>query len=88
MYIGYYWFNRLLVLYQSAIIGSIGYLTHRILQQKTHIHRICIWSIEAGDAHTILVRDDGLALAFGDNDQGQCDIPPIPAGERYILVVY
>ena len=32
---------------------------------------------------TVLLRDDGVALAFGDNAYGQCNVPPVPEGRRY-----
>ena len=38
----------------------------------------------AGMDHTILLLDDGTAVAFGNNWNGQCDIPRLPAGASYI----
>eukprot|EP00927_Polykrikos_kofoidii_P059408 TRINITY_DN54568_c0_g1_i1.p1 TRINITY_DN54568_c0_g1~~TRINITY_DN54568_c0_g1_i1.p1 ORF type:complete len:477 (+),score=68.95 TRINITY_DN54568_c0_g1_i1:57-1487(+) len=39
----------------------------------------------AGEAHTVLIRSDGVALAFGSNKQGQCVIPPLPSSAlRYV----
>ena len=38
----------------------------------------------AGAAHAVLIRDDGAAVAFGENDDGQCDVPALPAGRRYM----
>ena len=31
-----------------------------------------------GGNHTVLVRSDGAALAFGHNGAGQCEIPDLP----------
>ena len=33
--------------------------------------------------HTVLLRSDGLAVACGRNDFGQCDIPPLDEGASY-----
>ena len=40
----------------------------------------------AGYNHTVLLKSDGNAVAFGDNSYGQCDIPPLEAGMSYIQV--
>ena len=37
----------------------------------------------AGFSHTVLLRSDGQAVAFGWNDDGQTDVPPLPAGLYY-----
>jgi hypothetical protein len=42
-------------------------------------------SAAAGDAHTVLLRNDGQALAFGQDDWGVCAVPPLPAGLRYMM---
>ena len=34
----------------------------------------------AGDLHTVLLRDDGEAVAFGLNRLGRCEVPPRTAG--------
>merc|ERR1719324_180002 len=36
--------------------------------------------LAAGSNHTVLVRDDGEALCFGQNGSGQCNVPPPAAG--------
>ena len=36
------------------------------------------------ECHSLLVRDDGEAVAFGANDHGQCDVPLRPEGTRYV----
>ena len=38
----------------------------------------------AGEYHTVLLRDDGEAVAFGHNGVGQCAVPARPAGTRYV----
>eukprot|EP00929_Paragymnodinium_shiwhaense_P093398 TRINITY_DN5354_c1_g1_i1.p1 TRINITY_DN5354_c1_g1~~TRINITY_DN5354_c1_g1_i1.p1 ORF type:complete len:355 (+),score=92.51 TRINITY_DN5354_c1_g1_i1:49-1113(+) len=38
----------------------------------------------AGQYHTIAIQDDGVAVAIGDNNWGQCEVPELPAGIRYI----
>jgi hypothetical protein len=35
--------------------------------------------VSAGYCHTALLRSDGVALAFGNNDSGQCDLPLEPS---------
>ena len=37
----------------------------------------------AGGYHTVLLKSDGTAAAFGDNDSGQCNIPALPEGVTY-----
>ena len=38
----------------------------------------------AGSGHSLLLRDDGEAIAFGANAYGQCTVPLRPAGTRYV----
>ena len=38
----------------------------------------------AGVWHGIRLRDDGVAVAFGTNSAGECDVPTSPAGTRYV----
>ena len=38
----------------------------------------------ASYAHTVLLRSDGQAVAFGFNHCGQCDVPALPPGTQYI----
>ena len=40
----------------------------------------------AGEHHTVLVLDDGTLLTFGDNADGQCDVPP-SLGKRKVQEV-
>ena len=40
--------------------------------------------VAAGDAHTVLLRSDGAAMAFGSNDDGQCDVPDLAPGMQYV----
>ena len=34
--------------------------------------------------HTVILRSDGDAVAFGLDDHGQCSVPPLPSGVRYV----
>jgi alpha-tubulin suppressor-like RCC1 family protein len=36
--------------------------------------------------HTVLLRSDGVAVACGRNNQGQCNIPPLDEGLSYSSV--
>ena len=38
-------------------------------------------------SHSVLICDDGEAIAFGDNKYGQCNVPTLPSGKRYSSVV-
>ena len=38
----------------------------------------------AGNHHSLLLRDDGQAVAFGRNSGQQCNIPALPAGVCYV----
>ena len=40
----------------------------------------------AGLDHTVLLLEDGTAVACGNNCHGQCDIPNLPEGKTYIQV--
>ena len=40
----------------------------------------------AGDFHIVLLKSNGKAVAYGSNDAGQCDIPPLPARLRYTRI--
>ncbi len=37
----------------------------------------------SGFQRTVLLRDDGIAVTFGDTRYGQCDVPALPAGTCY-----
>ena len=39
--------------------------------------------ISAGDAHTVLLRSNGSAVAIGSNESGECNMQPLPAGMTY-----
>mmetsp|Transcript_101946 Transcript_101946/g.318610 ORF Transcript_101946/g.318610 Transcript_101946/m.318610 type:complete len:105 (-) Transcript_101946:104-418(-) len=34
--------------------------------------------------HSVLLLDDGAALAFGVRSRGLCDVPALPSGRRYV----
>ena len=39
--------------------------------------------LSCGDRHVVILRSDGRALATGNNDYGQCDVPELVGGETY-----
>ena len=39
--------------------------------------------LAAGGGHTVLLRSDGNAIAFGKNDAEQCQIPLLDEGRYY-----
>ena len=41
-------------------------------------------ALAAGDAHLLLVRQDGTAAAVGANEQGQAAVPALPPGVKYV----
>lgn len=43
-------------------------------------------SVSAGLDHSLALRCDGTVEAWGNNDFGQCDVPPLPAGLTYVEV--
>ncbi|CAK0790758.1 unnamed protein product [Prorocentrum cordatum] len=43
--------------------------------------------VAAGPEHTVLLRSDGTAVAFGSNDRGQCAVPALDGGLSYTQVV-
>ena len=43
--------------------------------------------VAAGGLHTVLLRSDGCAIAFGENQYGQCAIPALDGEKRDIQVV-
>ena len=42
--------------------------------------------VSAGGSHTVLLRSDGSAVAFGINVEGQCNIPKLEQGVSYTQV--
>ena len=40
--------------------------------------------VSAGLMHTVLLRSDGNAVAFGWNEDGRCDVPPLVPGLGYV----
>lgn len=41
-------------------------------------------AVAAGLSHTVLVRHDGRAVAFGANEHGQCNVPALDENTRYV----
>ena len=41
---------------------------------------------QAGFDHTVLLREDGTVVAIGDDSEGQCSVPALPPGRKYIAV--
>ena len=39
--------------------------------------------VAVGDEHTVLLKSDGTAAAFGGNCRGQCNIPALADGVKY-----
>ena len=61
------------------------------VRQYSHFHRLCTddaWHVPrlngAGENHTVLIRSNGIAVACGDDGAGQCDIPALNGGLKYI----
>ncbi|MFT4543264.1 MAG: hypothetical protein ACI835_005734 [Planctomycetota bacterium] len=42
--------------------------------------------ISAGAKHTLALRSDGTIAAWGNNGDGQCDVPALPTGLTYVEV--
>lgn len=59
---------------EALVLGPVG---NRHLRSPT-LPAGCIFeSVAAGAGHAILVRSDGQALAWGDEEEGQCEIPQL-----------
>ncbi len=50
------------------------------------------WNVEqvvqvaAGDSHSAARRADGMVVAWGNNDLGQCNVPALPPGLTFVAV--
>src|SRR5262245_54234235 len=42
--------------------------------------------VSAGGGHTVVRRSDGSVVAWGDNLDGQCNVPALPPGLSYVEV--
>jgi alpha-tubulin suppressor-like RCC1 family protein len=43
-------------------------------------------AIAAGNAHYLALRKDGTIAAWGNNQHGQCDVPPLPPNTAYVEI--
>ena len=43
-------------------------------------------TLGGGAGRTVLLRNDGTAIAVGGNGCGQCNVPDLPAGAQYVAV--
>jgi len=50
------------------------------------MQRAAYTAIAAGYNHTLACRSDGACVAFGWNNNGQCNVPPLPPGVRFVEV--
>jgi hypothetical protein len=43
-------------------------------------------SVDGGLLHSVALRSDGTAIAWGSNSDGQCNLPPLPVGVTHLQV--
>ena len=53
---------------------------------KSTINLASIRAMASGGAHTVLLQSDGSAVATGNNQHGQCNIPRLNGGVLYTFV--
>ena len=73
--------------YYVILRNQLAYTVTYIHMSQSHILVFHIYSsfALAGGSHTVLIRSDGAALAFGHNGAGQCNLPDLPQ-ERSSLI--
>ena len=52
----------------------------------TRFHRQTFVQVVAGAQQTVALRPDGTIAAWGQNHFGECVVPPLPPGLRYVDV--
>ena len=78
----------------TATLELYRYLVHYVfLRLYKHHQSACRWidygsrrratQAAAGGLHTVLLKSDGTAAAFGGNGADQCNIPALPEGVTY-----
>ena len=83
--------------YEEALVGDMMSLSRRLDSKSLKVQRwhnknhrqqhqpITFHGVFMA-SHTVLLRSDGLAVACGNNRDGQCDIPALEAGLLYTQV--
>ncbi|CAK0805031.1 unnamed protein product [Prorocentrum cordatum] len=56
---------------------------HGGAQERQHGRGLRYTQVAAGEAHTVLLKSDGAAVAFGSNDDGQCNVPALDGALTY-----
>ena len=66
--------RRIGALNQNKRLLRFGLNAKRQRDVPTHVGAAVV-AVSAGTLHTCAVRSDGQLVCFGDNDDGQCDVP-------------
>lgn len=71
--------------YHSALLRSDNQVVHSGRKEfSVKGRRVTCEFVSAGRCSTVVILNDGSAVAAGYNTDRQCDIPPLPSGVRYI----
>src|SRR5688572_24723553 len=65
---------------QSAIVGWGTQVFDSRFNEQAFVE------IAAGGSHTLALRGDGSVIAWGNNWDGQCIVPTLPAGLSYVEI--
>jgi alpha-tubulin suppressor-like RCC1 family protein len=81
--------NHLVILLSDGTVRSVGhngFYEHDMSWRSTGSRgaRRMHVDLSSGVEHSLVVYDDGSMEAFGLNHFGQCDVPPLPPGLRYV----